>query len=389
MKKKQSIIYVNFSPYENAGKILDFLLEEFISVVVFSFNFHQLGKGQKPGRVLVYKDGTIIKTYTLFQMKGKIPVSLIFLLIPLRSSINFLQVLWYAYRLKKIYGTFDYYFTVNAFTAWIGNVLRYFGIVKKTVFWVWDYYPPLHPNKIILFMRWLYWQFDKNVTTTSDKVVFLNKRLEDLRKDINIIPLHKTYQIVPIGTDPLHKTRGKKIDRKKLIIGFLGVLKKAQGLDMFFDCGRDLKKIFPNMTLEILGSGPDETYFKNRAKKNPLTVRFHGYIPDDKTVKDIQKNWDIGIALYIPEESNVSYYTDPSKIKGYLSLGIPVIITNITFAKEVKKEHAGIIIDYGKKEQLIKGITDILDMYLSYEKNALSLAKKYYYKQIYQKIFEF
>lgn len=388
VKKSKSIIYVNFSPYDNAGKILDYLLNTFDVVAVFIFNFNNLGNKQGSGKLTVYKNKKIVKQSTFFQMSSHIPVSLIFLLIPLRSSINFLQLFWYSIKLKKEFGTFDYYFTVNAFTAWCGNILRKFGFVKKTIFWVWDYYPPLHPNKIILFMRWLYWQFDKNVSVTSDRVVFLNKRLETLRKDINIIPIGETYPIVPIGTDPLENIQKKIIKDSKIIFGFLGVLKKTQGLDMFFDSLDEIKKTFPNSKLEILGSGPDETHYKNRVKNSPIPVKFYGFIPKDENVKKIQLGWDIGIALYVPEESNVSYYTDPSKIKGYLSLGIPVIITDITFANEIRKQKAGMVIAYGKTKELVDAIHTILNNYSYYQKNALILAKKYSYQKIYRRMFE-
>lgn len=386
MKNKKSLIYVNFAPYENAGKILDYILETFEIVAVFSFNFHKLGKGQKKGTLQIYKNGTIIGTYRLHQMSIPIPVSLLFLLLPLRSLLIFLQVFYYGYDLKRKYGTFNFYFSVNAFTAWVGNILKHYNIVNKTVFWVWDYYPPLHSNKIILIMRWLYWQFDK-IATKSDRVSFLNKRLEDLRKDINIISLSINYPIVPIGTDPLPPHKIVPHAHKKIRIGFLGVLKKSQGIDLVFDMANALLKEFPSLTFEIIGSGPDEEYFKDRANKSSLPTKLYGFVPKDREVLKIISRWTIGVALYIPEESNVSYYTDNSKIKKYLEFGIPVIVTNIFFSKEVAKNRAGVVIDYFKPYQFIVALRTILLHYPQYQKSALQLASKYYYKKIYSELF--
>jgi len=298
--------------------------------------------------------------------------------------MNMFQIYWHLWKLNKKYGKFDVYFTVNAFTAWVGNIARHFGLIGKTIFWVWDYYPPYHSNKILLLMRWIYWQFDK-ATRASNQLIFLNKRLENLRKDINIIPKDINYPIIPIGTDPIKKI--KKRNKNKLIIGFLGVLKKSQGLDLFFNQANKIHEKFPELELQIIGAGPHEDYFRKKAKNCVIPVKFYGFVPDDNNVKKIQLGWDIAIALYIPEESNVSYYTDPSKIKTYLSLSIPVIITDVAFSEEVKAEKAGIVINYFNKNQLITAISKLLSNYEIYQKNSLKLAKKYYYKNLYQKMF--
>lgn len=385
MNNKKSIAYINFSPYENAGRILDFILDNFELVVLFSFNFHNLEAAQMPGKVKIYKKGHLENELQLIDMPFRIPSSFTFLLLPVRSFINFLQILWYLKKIKNQYGKIDIYFTVNAFTAWVGNIAKSFGLVNKTIFWVWDYYPPFHSSKIVLLMRWLYWQFDK-AATTSDRLIFMNKKLENLRKDINIIPRNRNYPIVAIGTDPI--TRIKSRNKNKIVIGFLAVLKKSQGLDLFFDLSDKIHKKFPNLELEIIGSGPDEKHFRRRAQKSLVPVKFLGFLPDDKKVKEVQLGWDIGIALYVPEESNVSYYTDPSKIKGYLSLSIPVIITDVAISEEINKENAGIVINYYNKPAFINGISRILSNYSNYQKGALRMAKKYYYKKIYPRLFE-
>ena len=86
MKDSRSILYVNFSPYENAGKILDFLVSEFANVIVFSFNFHRLGINQKPGALQIFKNSKLITSHPLFQMSFRPP--LVFLL----ASTKILQV---------------------------------------------------------------------------------------------------------------------------------------------------------------------------------------------------------------------------------------------------------------------------------------------------------
>lgn len=385
-KRGRSIIYVNFSPYENTGKILDYLLDSFKYVFLFSFNFHKLGRTKEDNKLYVFHNKRIVKKYDLYQIP--VPLTLIFLLLPLRSILIFIQIFLYTLYLRKKYSTIDYYFTVNAFTAWSGQIVKKVGLVKKTVFWVWDYYPPIHENKIIKFMRRVYWYFDK-ISSRSDHLIFLNERLKTLREKIGIISKGHNFPIIPIGTCP-NFSRMKSL-KDSLSLGFMGVLKKSQGLDLIFDNLNELGKIYPNLKIDIIGSGPDEKYFRNRAKCFPVEINFHGFLSERKykKINKILSGCSIGIAPYVPEKSNVSYYGDPSKIKMYLSFGLPVITTNVfAFSEELKETKSGIIIDYYKKNEFIKAVNTIKNNYLYYQTNAKKLAKKYFYKKLYSSMFE-
>ena len=284
------------------------------------------------------------------------------------------------------YGKFDNYFTVNAFTAWVGNILKKISFVNKTIFWVWDYYPPFHQNKIIVFMRSLYWQFDK-WATKSDMLIFLSSRVAKLRKNIGVLTEKDKYKIIPIGTTHI---AARKLDRlkanSKIRIVFFGVIKKNQGLDLIFNSARKLASSFPNLEIDIIGAGPDLDYFKKRGAKSNLKIHYYGYMLDNDIDKIIKKSY-IGIAPYIPSAENEAFYGDPSKIKKYLSFGLPVITTNVfEFSKEIKKYDAGILIDY-TKEGLIQAIKKVIDDYGFYQKGAEKLSKIYYYENLYPEMF--
>lgn len=381
----KTIIYVNYSPYENSGKILDYLLENFKIVCIFSIGFYSLANKKNYNKLTIYKNGELEKTYSLFQL----PTSpkFVFLFIPIRSLITFLEIIFYSVWLKIKFKKIDIYFTVNAFTAWVGGLLKSLGIVNKTIFWVWDYYPPIHENKFIMFMRYVYWQFDK-ISSHSDLVAFVNHRLLNLRKDIGIYSKDSMYPIVPIGTDKLPYVNLIKDKRnRKLALGFIGVLKKSQGLELVFNSDKAIQKEFGNIKYEIVGSGPDENYFKARAKKSKIKTTFYGYLEGD-SFNEVLRNCAIGIATYKPDASNVSQYGDPGKIKRYLSLGIPVITTNIIeFAEEIQDSGAGLIIDYNNEEELITAIKKIMNKHSFYSKNAYKLSQKFYYKKIYPQMF--
>lgn len=380
----KTIVYVNFSPYENAGNILDYLKSEFSRIILFSFNFHRLSETQEPSILSVYSGGKITYKTRLFQTPTSPATA--FVLLPVRSLVIFLQLIFHLRRLTKRFGPFDVFFTVNAFTAWCGIFLKSLGYVGKTVFWVWDYYPPVHQNFIVNTMRYIYWRFDLYSTYHSDRIIFLNQRLIQYRKNIGVLDAGKNYRVVPIGTKPRQqKPIYKSVNQP--VLTFFGVLKKSQGLDLVFDSAGLLMRIIPNLRIDVIGEGPDSKYFKKRAALSGLRVIFHGYIRDDRGVDRIIAGSDIGIATYIYNEANVSYYSDPSKIKRYIGCGVPVITTDVfTFSAEIRTAKAGIVIQYDTKD-FVNAVKLILKHKPEYAGNALVLSRKYRYRTVYKGLF--
>lgn len=384
MKKFKSIIYVNYFPYENSGKILDFLLENFENVFLFSLGFHNIKQTEKFNKLIIFHNGEFKKEYSLFQLS--VPQTLLFITLPLRSSINLLQIILYSYKLKKKFGKIDTFFSVNAFTSSIGIILKKFGMVSKTVFWVWDFYPPIHRDKVIALVRKIYWYFDKWATISSDKVIVVNHRLLDLRKNMGIVSRKKSLSIISLGTDNF---KVKLKERKNVVLGFIGVIKENMGLGTIFDNANEIVKNFPGARFEVIGSGPEERYFKQKAKDTVLPTTFHGYLKEE-IFNRVLKTCTIGIAPYQSDPSNVSQFGDAGKVKRYISLGLPVMMTDISeFSKEVRDSKAGVIIRYGNSKDLIDGIRKIMRDYKTYQKNALKLGRKFYYKKNYRGMFEF
>jgi glycosyltransferase involved in cell wall biosynthesis len=384
MTPYKNIINVNFAPYENAGNILDYQLDHFSTVISFTFNFHKITAEQHQSKLCIYKNKRIVYECRLFQTPTNASVA--FILLPIRSLVIFAQLLFHLIRLRNKYGPYEIFFTVNAFTAWSGNILRSLGIVQKTIFWVWDYYPPIHDDPIVRFMRFLYWQFDIPATKYADHIVFLNKRLVNLRKTLGILTKNVSYPVVGIGTNPIPKI-GKKT-KKPIALAFIGVVKKSQGLDLVYKSADLLSKNFPGITLHIIGGGPDLAHYRKLATPSLLKTVFHGYVQHNNRVTAILKRCHIGIAPYIPDKANIIYYTDPSKIKQYIEVGLPVITTNVfDFSNEITRSHAGIVIPYRTKD-FVRAVDELIQKYSHYRVKSLNLAKKYKYDRYYSTLFK-
>lgn len=379
---KKRIVYVNFAPYDNAGRMLDFLVNNFSLVLHFSYDHLRLKNGRR-STLTVYKEGEQIFKKPLLWMRT--PHSLLFFSLPLVAAAIIWQTYWEVRRYTQKYGKFHLYMTVNAYTAWIGNILRSLGYVKKTLFWVWDYFPPHFPDWRLRIARQIYWQFDNPAINASDKVVFLNKNLMKIRRDLNVVSPEKKYSVIPIGTNPTVKI----VRTTETIIGHMGMLKWGQGLDLLFDALPELRKKIPNLKVEIIGSGPDEMRYRKRAKKFGSLVIFYGYVQSDDDVDKLIRSWKVGIATYIPDKSSEHYWTDPSKIKAYINQGVPVITTTVPeFAKEIKKYNAGLVVDYYNKQAFVDAIVKLMKQKRHYAEGAIKLAEKYRYKKIYPQLFK-
>lgn len=381
---KRTIIYINFAQYDNTGRILDYLLDNFDVVIQFSYDHLRLKNGRKSNFLRVYEKKKLVENTRLQSIRT--PSLFLFISLPFVAIFMVLQTLFNVIRLKYRYGTFDIFFTVNAFSGAIGILIKSVGLCKKTVFWVWDFFPIKYPDWRIKMARWVYWQFDRICMKFSDRIVFTNERLVKLRKETNHLPKNYKAIIVPIGTMIKDFPKRKKYTP---ILGYLGMMKDHQGLDLWLE---NLEKVFsvdPALTIEIIGSGPFEEIYRKKARKFTKRVHFYGFIEDQDKIQSIVRKWSIGLATYLPIESNESYWGDPSKIKAYISLGIPVITTNVSyFSKEIKKTQAGIVIGYNIKDLQI-AIKKILKNEKIFSAHALKLAEKYDYKKIYSKLFTF
>lgn len=382
MEKRKSIVYANFAPYDNAGRILDYFVDNYYLVLHFSYDHLRLKKGRR-SKLTLYRNGKKVFSKNLIWLRTH--PFLLFPSLPFVAIAIFLQTLWYVFIYKEKLGKFDYFLTVNAFTAWTGNILRSLGLVNKTIYWVWDYFPPTHPDIQLRLARWAYWKFDKPSRNFSNKVVFLNKHLKSARKEKTELSDAIKSPIIPIGTNPIDNIPELN---ENIIIGHLGMLKRSQGLDLLFDNLENLQELFPKIKVEIIGSGPEENHFRLRARKFAKIIKFHGYVEKDDDVDKIMRKWSVGIATYMPIPWSEHYWTDPSKIKAYLNQAIPVITTAVPeFAQEIGNRKAGIIVNYYKNQEFVDAIKAIINNRSFFSNNAMDLAKKYNYKVLYPKIF--
>ncbi len=375
--QNRSVIYINFSQYDNTGRILDYLREKFQTVYHFSYDHLRLKNGRNTNLFTVYKNGkcsTVRKLYSF-----RVPSFLMFYSLPIVAILMIIQTLYHSRQLTKKLDR-PTFFTVNAYPALIGIILKKLGIVTKVYYWVWDYYPLKYPDWRLRMIRYMYLAFDTMAIHFSDTLIFPNRRQLALRNKIT--PIRNHYKIIPLGgSKPI-----RFHTRISNIVGFMGMLKDSQGVELMLKNLDTILKFNPTITIEIIGSGPEEHRYKILAKDFRNRVKFYGFIEDQNKIDKIIRRWFVGLAVYRPISSNESYFGDPSKIKVYLSQGVPIITTNVTeYGILARKYSFGITIAYSEK-QLIGALRTIYKNQKTYRKQALSFAETFYYKTLYKNL---
>lgn len=379
-----SIIYTNYAPYGNAGNILDYLIAACTDLIYVSFVFHPVSKSER-NRLEIYHKGSMVAQK--FMPTFRVPKKHVHRLTPILSVLSSIElIIAVIYGSIKIKPKHAVFFSPNAFLVNVGILLRRLSLVNKVIFWIWDYYPTDHSEMLRRILNGMYWVLDKRATKQADYDWYISARLLELREQRGVNLSEKRHIIAPLGIDVI----GHELPPSMTTIGFLGVLKRGQGLELLFDSLDKLVETIPHVKIEIIGSGPDEDRFisKAAASRHGHVISFRGFVEDEDEVKRTVASWSVALALYTPSPDNLSIYADPAKVRLYLGCGVPVIMTDVPLlAGEVAREGAGKIVAYNSQE-LISGIVELLDDNQRFRQKSLHMATRYEYRKLYGMVFE-
>jgi glycosyltransferase involved in cell wall biosynthesis len=150
-------------------------------------------------------------------------------------------------------------------------------------------------------------------------------------------------------------------------------------LDLLFDVIKELNITYPKIRLNLIGSGPDEEYFKDLCQKMGLqdNIIFHGFLEEGDLFRELVANNILGIAFYRDEE-NFMKYTEPAKVKYFLSYGVPSVVSKVPLISfELSRKRVCFAVRNDKNE-----IVDTIRKFLSdaslqqeYKKNVTQYVK--------------
>ncbi len=286
------------------------------------------------------------------------------------------------YQVLKTSKKYDIYFGSNDLNASIGLILRKIGTVKKVIYYNDDSPPNRFNNRLVnRFYHWL----DLYCVKQADYVWNNSERMVIDREKKGLPKKYRAKQIeVPMGLDKYSPKPFRDINPYH--IGFSGHLAGERGIELLITIANNVHAYIPQMKLIVIGDGPILDTLKTMA--DPGAVTFLGHIYNPQKVRNILSKCAIGIAPYKPD--SYMAYTDPAKIKVYLSAGLPVITTHVpAIAKDIQKLNCGVVVDFNQKKletAIEKCLLDSKKLKLM-RKNVHKLAKKYEYKAMFDKAF--
>jgi len=290
------------------------------------------------------------------------------------------------YILMRMRKKANIYIGIDNLNAFTGILLRRVGFVNKVIFYVIDYTPKRFENEIL---NTLYHILDVICAKNADYIWSVSKRIAEIWESLGIEP--RKNVVVPVGIE--FKEIKKISNTRKNILVFAGHLTKSKGVQLAIEAMEDIAKKFPQVRLEIIGTGPFEEELKEMVKKKKLEkwVKFLGKMEHRKLMQYLS-TCGVALATYEPDPNNITYYADPTKPKEYLACRLPVITTKVPWiAKEIEKAPMGIAINYDKYE-LVNAITELLSDESFYEKcreNAMEFASKLDWNKIFGEAFTY
>ncbi|HEU5312063.1 MAG TPA: glycosyltransferase family 4 protein, partial [Candidatus Eisenbacteria bacterium] len=163
-------------------------------------------------------------------------------------------------------------------------------------------------------------------------------------------------RVLPNGVDvdlfrPDGPSRGAGLDGK-LVIGFVGSLKRWHGIDVLAAAFRKVASD-PRLHLLVLGSGPVAKEIDELAVELPGRVTRVEAVPHQE-VPEYLRAMDLAVAPYPALER---FYFSPLKVLEYMAAGRPIIAARIGQVSELlRHEDTGILIEPGDPEALARAI---------------------------------
>lgn len=302
-----------------------------------------------------------------------------------RLHPSFLNYLYHMYlTIKWIVGQPDFielYIGVDPLNAFAGIILRKMKKVRRVIYYTIDYVPKRFTNPLL---DRIYFWLDAFCLKNADETWNVSPKIAEARELFKGL-YRKTYtnqKVVPIGIwfSRVKRLPFNKIHQHKLF--FIGHLMESAGVQLVLESIPLILKKIPDFHFLVVGGGEYEEPLKRQAKKLGIEeyVEFTGWIKNRDTLDKIMSDSALAIAPYNSEKSTTTHFSDPTKLKDYLSAGLPIILTDVPHnAHDLSNNKCAIVVEYDKKQiadAVCKLMTDS-NVLKKYRENAIRYIKNY------------
>ena len=249
-------------------------------------------------------------------------------------------ILWYARGATIAVGAGN----INAVAA---SVSRSLGAVDRVVFFAIDFAPirfgSYALDHLYLLIEWL--------ASVSCNVVWnLSPAMPIARRERINLPWRWAAPdlVVPMGAHLLHANLADVLLHRATypLVGYMGVLNPNSGVDLLIEAMRFVQEEIIDAKLIVIGTGSENKKLVKMCSKylNNKSFVFTGFIDDHRKLEEMLAGAWVGVAPYRDDVSSFSRYADPGKVKAYLCLGLPVVMTSVPpIAKAIGAQECGIV----------------------------------------------
>lgn len=369
------LIFCSFAPV-GLQDYVRYFGENFLDFVYLQWKFPH-GKGAVRSVLKKYKNGSLEKEQILFSLPSFRDQILYFFFLPLNYLIYALQAFFFLWQRPSKVRVF---IGVNYFCTFCGIVLKKLGRVDFVVYRVMDFFP-LPPSGVYRILNRVFYILDAVCLRSADSLWFTTEGHIIGREKYGYFDrADYDYKLIPLGLRIKEAVSLPLKERDPYSLVYCGVISRYHLLDLVFAALEDLKKDFPGIHLKLIGTGPDEGYFKKLVRKMDLkeNVTFYGYMEEGGEFTKLMATSLLGIALYKDEE-NFMKYTEPAKVKYYLKYGVPAVVSAVpVIARELAEREVSFAVNNTEEEiahVVRKFITDE-DLQKQYRENIIEYVKE-------------
>ena len=223
--------------------------------------------------------------------------------------------------------------------------------------------------------KWLsdykYWiKFERKIVTHADYIICVVDEMRKRMLEFDVRPHNYfVYQNVVNSSEILNYV--SKSVHKPLKLVYVGGITPTRGIQTVIKAISLLKDKEESIEFNIYGSGS----YLNTLKKMVIhlnvqnKVIFHGNIPQEEVFKRIREN-DLAIIPHLKSIQNDC--SSPNKLFQYLSVGVPVVVSNcLSLERIVTQNNMGIIYKDTDEQSLAK----VLKHIISFPEEILEMGK--------------
>ena len=285
----------------------------------------------------------------------------------------------------------DLFVGVDPLNGVVGLILRKFRLTKKMIYYTIDYTPIRFSNALL---NWIYHRLDSLCVRYADETWNVSPKIAEARAEFDgmVGNRYARQHVVPIGVwyDKVKRLPFDQIKKSQLI--FVGHLLEKQGVQLVLEALPQIINAIPNFHFLVVGGGEYETTLRSIARTRGVEgyVTFSGWIRDRHKLDMVMADSAVAVAPYDRRKDSFTQYADPTKLKDYLSAGLPIVLTDVPHnAYELEQRNCAVVVPYDA-ERLASAVVKLMknDSLLDeYRKNALGFAASLDWHKVFSEAF--